>query len=178
MTSRLFRPIMTAFCVATLVIAVPVLPVAPHVAAQETREGPSGLPVPRFVSLKSGEVNLREGPSDSHRILWTYKRRNLPVEVTAEFDVWRRVRDRDGVVGWINKALLDGERYVIIAASTNVALLERADAGAAVEAWLEPGVLARLESCHGIWCELEIQGITGFVPRAELWGVYPAEEID
>lgn len=178
MTSRVSRFPVSAFCILVMAIAAGILLPLPHATADEPREGPSGLPVPRFVSLKSGEVNLREGPSDSHRILWIYKRRNLPVEITAEFDVWRRVRDHEGVVGWVNKALLDGERYVIINAGANVALLERADAGAAVEAWLEPGVLARLESCHGIWCELEIQGITGFVPRAGLWGIYPDEEID
>lgn len=178
MTSRVTRHLVTAIGAAALLLAAAALLSVPHATAEEPRAGPSGLPVPRFVSLKSGEVNLREGPSDGHRILWIYKRRNLPVEITAEFDVWRRVRDRDGVVGWVNKALLDGERYVIVTAGANVALLERADAGAAVEAWLEPGVVARLESCHGIWCELEIQGIAGFVPRAELWGVYPDEEID
>lgn len=146
--------------------------------AQETRPGPSGFPVPRFVSLKSGTVNLREGPSENHRILWEYKRRHLPVEITAEFDNWRRVRDRDGVTGWVHKAVLDGERFVIIIARSNVALLEEPDAGSAVVAWLEPEVIARIESCRGIWCEVEVQAYVGYVPRAELWGIYPDEEVD
>ncbi len=136
----------------------------------ETRIGASGLPVPRFVSLKSGEVYLREGPSPEHRVEWVYVRRGLPVEVIAEYDVWRRIRDADGVVGWVHKQMLDGRRSVLMTGTQNVELREGPEG--AVIAYAEPGVIAKLKACGGSWCEVEAQSIDAYVPRDRIWGVY------
>lgn len=147
-------------------------------AAAETRRGASGLKVPRFVSLKSGEVNLREGPSTDHAVSWVYVKRGLPVEVTAEFDNWRRIRDADGVSGWVHKSMLDGRRTVLILGGEPLALRRSAEASAAVAAYLAPGVIAALKSCDAARCEVEAGPYDGYVPRDRLWGVYPGEDVN
>ncbi len=133
------------------------------------RTGDSGLPVPRFVSLKADEVRLREGPSTDHRVMWVYVRRGLPVEVIAENDNWRRIRDPDGVTGWVSKALLDGRRRVLVIGAGNAPLREAADRGAGIVAYAEPGAILKLEACAGEWCEVEGPGAVGYVERASLW---------
>lgn len=144
----------------------------------ETRIGDSGLPVPRFVSLKSGEVYLREGPSPQHKVQWVYVRRGLPVEVIAEYDVWRRIRDADGVVGWVHKGMLDGRRSVMMTAGDNVPLRESPAPDAPVIAYAEAGVIARLKTCGGQFCEIEAKSIDAYVPRARIWGVYQDETVE
>lgn len=144
----------------------------------ETRIGDSGLPVPRFVSLKSGEVYLREGPSPQHKVQWVYVRRGLPVEVIAEYDVWRRIRDADGVTGWVHKGMLDGRRSVMMTAGANVPLRESPAPDAPVVAYAEAGVIAKLKACGGDFCEIEAKSIDAYVPRARLWGVYRDETVE
>ena len=144
----------------------------------ETRIGDSGLPVPRFVSLKSGEVYLREGPSPQHRVQWVYVRRGLPVEVIAEYDVWRRIRDADGVTGWVHKGMLDGRRSVMMTAGDNVALRGAPAGDAPVVAYAEAGVIARLKACGGGFCEVEARSISAYVPRERIWGVYQDETVE
>src|SRR5947209_5488179 len=50
----------------------------------------TGLPLPRYASLKTDRVNLREGPSKDHGTKWVFQRAGLPVEITAEFATWRK----------------------------------------------------------------------------------------
>ena len=144
----------------------------------ETRIGDSGLPVPRFVSLKSGEVYLREGPSPQHKVQWVYVRRGLPVEVIAEYDVWRRIRDADGTTGWVHKGMLDGRRSVVMTAGDNVPLREGPAADAPVIAYAEAGVIASLKACGGDFCEVEAKSIDAYVPRGRIWGVYQDETVE
>ena len=144
----------------------------------ETRIGDSGLPVPRFVSLKSGEVYLREGPSPEHKVQWVYVRRGLPVEVIAEYDVWRRIRDSDGTTGWVHKGMLDGRRSVVMTAGDNVPLREGPAPDAAVIAYAEAGVIASLKACGGEFCEIETKSIDAYVPRQRIWGVYGDETVE
>ncbi len=147
-------------------------------ARGETRIGDSGLPVPRFVSLKSGEVYLREGPSPQHKVQWVYVRRGLPVEVIAEYDVWRRIRDEDGVTGWVHKGMLDGRRSVVMTPGGNVPLREGPRADSAVIAYAEPGVIAKLKACGGQFCEVEAKSIDAYVARDRVWGVYQDETVE
>ena len=151
-------------------------------AAAEKAKGPvTGLPLPRFVSLKAGKVNVRNGPSLGHKIVWVYERAGMPVEVIAEHERWRRIRDRDGTVGWVFFRLLDGERTVIVESMTAGDLIDlRSDPedGSATVARLEPGIIARLESCEKDWCQINVHSYDGWIERRLLWGVYPDEEID
>lgn len=147
-------------------------------ARGETRIGDSGLPVPRFVSLKSGEVYMREGPSPQHKVEWVYVRRGLPVEVIAEYDVWRRIRDAEGVTGWVHKGMLDGRRSVLMTAGGNVPLRESPAPDAPVIAYAEAGVVAKLKACGGAFCEIEAKSIDAYVTRDRIWGVYQDETVE
>ena len=148
-------------------------------AAQQT--GPSGLALPRFVSLKSDRVNVRQGPSRDHQVVWVFTRAGLPVEITAEFENWRRIRDADGSEGWVQQGLLSGRRTALIAPWSRDRVFElrgRASASADVRARLEPGVLANVRNCTGSWCRVVVGEVDGFIQQDALWGAYPNERID
>ena len=132
------------------------------------------LPLPRYVSMKASKANVRRGPSRTHRIDWVYMRRNMPLQITAEYGHWRRVRDQEGVGGWIHHSLLSGVRTVLIEQDM-LELQVRPHETAAVSAELELGVVARLEECLPDWCRLSVAGFRGWAPKSALWGVDPDE---
>ena len=161
--------------------ALALAPVAAGAADGVTAGSASGLPVPRFVSLKSDRVNLREGPSKDHRTTWVFQRAGLPVEVTAEFETWRRIRDSDGAEGWVLHSLLSGRRTALVAPwekAGTLTLNAKPDGRADVVAQLQPGVLASIKACNGKWCRLAGQGFDGWLPQDKLWGAYPTEKLD
>lgn len=140
-------------------------------AAQEGK-----LPLPRFASLQSGKVNMRAGPGETYPILWTYQRANLPVEIIEEFEIWRRIRDHDGVVGWVKSTLLTGKRHGLVRDARRT-LRAEPQADAAPIAYLEPGVILSVEECAGEWCKLQIQSYQGWLMKNEFWGVYADETV-
>lgn len=147
-------------------------------AAEEPLHGPvTNLPLPRFVSLKATEANVRRGPSLGHRIDWIYRQRDLPLRVVAEHGHWRRVEDRDGQGGWIHYALLSGVRTVLVDAD-DVALRLRPAATTPVLAVARRGVVARIDECRRLWCRLRTDGHSGWAQKSALWGVTPDEIIE
>jgi SH3-like domain-containing protein len=141
----------------------------------------SGLPVPRFVSLKADRVTVRGGPDKDHDVAWIYTRVGWPVEITAEFENWRRIRDSDGSEGWVYHSLLSGKRMaaVQLKSKTDLApLYEKPDAKSAVAAQLQVGVLGAVKQCTGTWCQISGDGFDGWIEQNELWGVYPDEKIE
>lgn len=145
------------------------------------RGAQTGLPVPRFVALKSDKVNARLGPTRDHPVAWIYQRPGLPVEVTAEFDNWRRIRDHEGTETWVFHSMLSGRRTAMVAPRPGrqdlVPLMDRAG-GSRVVARLEPRVQGVVRACDGTWCRLNGEGFDGYVEQARLWGVYPGEKIE
>lgn len=137
----------------------------------------SGLPLPRYVSLGSDKVNVRTGPGSQYPIAWQYQRRGLPVEIIAEFEQWRRVRDRDGTDGWVRKTLLSGRRYGLVEGGLR-AIREKPDTVSDVVAEAEAGVVVRIKKCRSDWCEVEAGRRNGFMPRQHLWGLYANEIIE
>lgn len=137
----------------------------------------TGLPLPRFVSMKAAEANVRRGPSLTHRIDWVFKRKDVPLVITAEYGNWRRIEDRDGAGGWVHYSLLSGARTAIVEEDT-LNLLSKPQDGAMVEARLERGVIARVEKCTPDWCRLTAGGYRGWAPPMALWGVKPGEVLD
>ncbi len=158
---------------ATLLRSV-LLAVVATTAFAEERGAVTNLPLPRYVSLKASEGNVRRGPSLTHRIDWVFKRRDMPLEITAEHGHWRRVRDRDGAGGWVHYSLLSGTRYVLIEQDM-LPLYQRPDPDTPVMARLELGVIARLGKCGPTWCRLSSSGYKGWAPKEQLWGVKPNE---
>lgn len=166
---------------------LPVPPTPPEHPQPPTRDveapaaarGPvTGLPVPRFVSLRSDEINLRAGPGTRFPVEWTYRRAGLPVEIVREFDTWRRIRDVDGVEGWVQQARLAGRRTFLVRGEERT-LRASPDPRAEPVARLEPGVIGTIRRCEAAsdWCEVSVPGARGFLRREAMWGVYPGEEV-
>jgi SH3-like domain-containing protein len=142
----------------------------------------SGLPVPRFVSLKSDKVNVRSGPTKDHSVAWVYSRAALPVEITAEFENWRRIRDWEGAEGWVYHSLLSGRRTAVVSVPKGkqdlVELHYKPDNASAIMAKLQGGVLGSVKRCKDGWCRVTGDGFDGWVEQARLWGVYPNEKFE
>lgn len=142
----------------------------------------TGLRVPRFVSLKSDKVNVRRGPSTDQSIVWVFSRAGLPVEIIAESENWRRVRDSEGSEGWVFHSLLSGRRTVLISpwskGQESVPLRNGRSTGSRPVAQLQSGVLGNVVSCDGEWCELTVDAYTGYIQQDKLWGVYRGEEVE
>lgn len=137
----------------------------------------AAAPLPRFASLDSRLVNLRAGPGKDYPILWVYQRKGLPVEIIQEFENWRRIRDQDGTLGWVQRNLLSGRRMVKIVVETT-SVFERPETGAPRVADLQGGVIARLRECPtGPWCRIEIEGLKGWIARDAIWGVREGEVV-
>jgi SH3-like domain-containing protein len=169
----------TRFALA-LAVAVSTACVSGPLSAQDVAAvGPvTSLPLPRYVSIRAREANARRGPSLTHRVDWEYRRRGLPVEVTGEYGQWRRVRDADGAGGWVHHSLLSGTRTGLVLGDQPVRLQAGASDRTALRAMLEPGVVARIESCDATWCDVSVDGLEGWVPQSALWGVDPGEILD
>ena len=137
-------------------------------------------PVPRFVSLRADDVNLRTGPGSRYPVEWVYHRKGLPVEIVAEFDQWRQIVDSQGTKGWVHQRMVTGTRNVVIQATQRI-LRQAADKSAAPVARLDPGVIAHLLACRDAWCQVEVQNggsdVKGWLGRDEIWGVLPDEVV-
>ena len=144
-------------------------------AAEALAEG-SGLPLPRFVSLRADQVNLRTGPGVQYPVEWVYQRRNLPVEIIAEYRTWRKIRDWQSTQGWVHQSMLSGSRSIIVTGKRR-SLRSSPDTKSAPVALIESGVVARLNECPtgGAWCRVEAENLNGWLRKVEFWGAYRDE---
>src|ERR1700709_113765 len=150
-------------------------------AAKDSALTPSGLPVPRYVSLKSDHVNVRAGPTKDNDVAWVYTRSGLPVEITAEFENWRRVRDSEGAEGWVYHSLLSGRRTAVITMKHKdelAPIYDNPDRTSAVAAKLQAGVVAQVKRCNNGWCRVTGNGFDGWIEQQRLWGVYADEKVE
>jgi SH3-like domain-containing protein len=179
---------MARFGLTRLAVAMAMSGAAVSAAAQTPvpPTGPvSGLPIPRFVSLKSDEVNLRTGPGRDYPTQWVFRRAGLPVEILEEFEGWRRVRDAEGVTGWVSQTLLSGRRTALVmpwevkpdVPPPKLELKDDDSERARPTALIEAGVIANLQSCDSRWCFVTVETFRGYVEQAKLWGIYPGEII-
>jgi SH3-like domain-containing protein len=143
-------------------------------AEAEAELGASGLPLPRFVTLRAAEVNLRGGPGARYPIEWVFTRKGLPVEVVDEFETWRRIRDWQGSEGWVHQSMLSGQRGAMVVGADR--LLRRApEPGAPAIAEVQVRVVGRLHRCRDGWCLIEAKGYEGWLRQDEIYGAYPGE---
>ncbi len=145
----------------------------PAAAADEE----ASLKVPRFVSLHSDKVNLRTGPGSRYPIEWVLTKKDMPVEVIAQFEHWRRIRDWEGTEGWVQEHMVAGRRYVVVNQGGVRPLYQGPDPASAVIARAEPGVVVRLAECRGAMCRVEADAVSGWMRRTDIWGVYPDETV-
>jgi SH3-like domain-containing protein len=143
--------------------------------------GPSGLPIPRFVSLKAEKVNVRKGPSSDHDVAWVYQAKGLPVEIIAEFETWRRIRDSEGTEVWILQNMLAGKRNALVEPWKKNELTPLYSSANLQSSWLAnlaPGAFGEIASCDGQWCDVKVNGFRGYVQQEKLWGAYPGEVVN
>ena len=134
------------------------------------------LPIPRYVSLKSDEVNVRTGPGVQYPIEWVFTRRHLPVEVIEQYEYWRKIRDVEGATGWVHNSTITGKRYALVTGDVR-SLRRKPEPGAPEAARLEPGVIGQILECEGSFCRIDAGGVKGWLGRNEFWGAYPNEQI-
>lgn len=138
----------------------------------------TGLQLPRFVSLRPNEVNLRAGPGLRYPIQWVYQRANMPVEVIGEFETWRQIRDWQGTTGWVHEVMIQAQRTARITGNEPRLLRREPETGANPVAMLEPGVIGKLEICRNSWCQIRVEGHSGWLPRSHFYGIYAGETLE
>ncbi|WP_370545480.1 SH3 domain-containing protein [Caulobacter sp. 17J80-11] len=159
--------------VAALVLTLGVL--AGSVQARPAdKPTPSGLPVPRWVSLKFGEVNARSGPGDDYKLVWVYRSKGLPLQVVAETAEWRKVCDPDGGSAWVHRRTVDGRRTAFQPSAKPLALRAKPKYEAATRAYMSPRSIAALEECENGWCKLKAGDVKAWAPAQALWGAQDA----
>ncbi len=165
------KPILLTFF--SLLLLTPIFGIS-----EEAEKGQvTNLPIPRYVSIKAKEANVRRGPSLSHKIDWVYKRKNMPLEIYGEYENWRRVRDFEGLGGWIHYTLISGIRYVLVKDEfLEMRLLPSSEAQ--VIAKIPQHNIAALGKCIKDWCRIIDDGYKGWVPKSGIWGVNESELID
>jgi SH3-like domain-containing protein len=146
--------------------------------AAESNINNSGLPIPRFVVLKSEEVNIRTGPGTRYPIQWVYRREGLPVEIIEEFEHWRKIRDMEGAAGWTHKTMLSGKRNALIKASEARVIRSEPSVKGRPLLKVEPMVIVQLVECEAKWCRIQVTGRKGWLEKKYLFGVYPDEIFD
>jgi SH3-like domain-containing protein len=181
----LLSALLIAFALPAAAARAPAQPSRAPVGVPEPADGDKGdsgrtssLPIPRFVSLRTEPINLRTGPGVRYPVEWVYVRKRLPVEVIAEYDTWRRIRDPDGTEGWVHQSMLSGRRTAVITKGNTALRREGNDAGAPT-ARLEEHVVVNVQRCpaDNAYCRVEVDGLQGWVRRDALWGVYPTEAV-
>lgn len=162
----------------TAPVPVPVPVPEPEKPPEPTKGSNSNLPLPRYATLRSEEVNMRTGPGTRYPIEWVYKRRDLPVQVSREFDVWRLVEDQEGVKGWVNQAVLAPRRTAVVVGGEHDLRNAASDTAPSV-ARLKPGVILRLRTCEATseWCQAGVGDYRGYIRRTALWGLLPGEAV-
>lgn len=135
----------------------------------------AGEGLPRYASLDRNEVYLREGPTYKHRVLWVYRKKGLPVKIIAQYDVWRRIQDWQGSVGWIHASMLSDARTVIVTGKKQAPIRENPDQSSKILALAKPGVIAKLEACRADACEVSASGTDGWIDKKNIWGVSASE---
>ncbi len=137
----------------------------------------TGLPLPRFASLRANKVNLRTGPGKRYPVDWIFVQRHRPIEIVAEFENWRKVRDWQGTEGWVHRRMLSGKRMAVVKGGVQP-LRRGPDSNAALAARVMENVLARILECEGEWCRIEVGTQRGWMRRAHIWGVYGEEKLN
>jgi SH3-like domain-containing protein len=130
-----------------------------------------------FASLRSDEVNVRAGPGVRYQVKWVFVRKHLPVMITAEFESWRKIKDSEGAEGWVHRAMLSSKRSVVVTGPTTTLRRSPSDTAPAV-ARLATGMVAELESCQPLWCNVTVQSYSGWLKRTGLWGLKDGETIE
>ncbi len=142
--------------------------------------GETGLALPRFVSMRSNHINARSGPGARYPIEWVYMQEGMPVEIIAEFELWRKIKDWQGSESWVHKSMLNGKRMVRVVTPGENNLYDKPDFESGIIARVEDGVVGEVVKCPkgSDFCRVSFPRIEGWIPRRDLYGVYSHEILD
>lgn len=136
---------------------------------------PSGLAIPRFVSIASDTVHMRAGPGVRYRITWVYRRLGTPLMVMAEHEYWRKVRDSEGTEGWMHRSLLSSRRTAVVRGG--VANLHKSpNSTSPIALRAESGVIGKLAKCTKFWCQMLVGDTEAWIPRTAIFGALDTEQ--
>ena len=137
----------------------------------------TGLEIPRYVSLKSDDANIRVGPSKNYPIEIKYIKKNYPLKVLDEYEEWRKVEDFNRNIGWIHKSLISGIRTGIVLSNDNknISILNTLDGNVIGE--IGNGNIVFLEKCKIDWCLVSVDNYEGWMDKNYIWGVKEKEII-
>ena len=157
-----------------VVLSLVLLGMSGVVAVAKKRGPVTNLPMPRYVSMRAAEGNVRRGPSLTHRVDWIFKHENMPLKIVAEYGHWRRVQDAEGQGGWMHFRLLSGIRTVVFTAAETL-LRRRGYTDSQLVAKVEKGAVGFLKECTADWCKITLDGARGWAPKTTFWGVDEGE---
>ena len=152
----------------------------PALAQEAPDESESGLALPRMVSLRSNLINARSGPGARYPIEWVYMQKGAPVEIVAEFELWRKIKDWQGSESWVHKSMLSGKRMVKVTTPGENNLYEKPDYQSKVIARVEDEVVGEVKHCaaDNSFCLIRFASIEGWIPKNNIFGVYDTENLD
>lgn len=162
-----------------LCLLTALLLINPVMAQEAPDDSESGLALPRMVSLRSNLINARSGPGARYPIEWVYMLKGAPVEIVAEFELWRKIKDWQGSESWVHKSMLSGRRSIKMTTPGESNIYDKGDYTSAVIAKTEDEVVGTIKKCpaDSQFCLIDFGSIEGWVPRSNFYGVYPKEEI-
>ena len=137
----------------------------------------TGLEIPRYVSLKSNDANIRIGPSKNYPIKIKYILKNYPLKVLEEYEDWRKVEDFKNNIGWIHKSLISGTRTGIVLSKDNKNIELLNTLGGNVIGEMGNGNIINLEKCKIDWCFVAAANFKGWMDKKYIWGVKQNEII-
>lgn len=162
------------------VLALLMISFSPVRAQGPADEGETGLTIPRFVSLRSNHINARSGPGARYPIEWVYMQKSAPVEIIAEFELWRKIKDWQGSESWVHKSMLSGRRTVKVTTPGENNVYDKPDYQAGVIARVEDEVVGDVKKCSAEsgFCLIKFASLEGWIPKSSLFGIYKNENID
>lgn len=163
-------------CAAALAVLLGYAWVADAVAQDRQVARTTEGDITRFASLRADDVNVRAGPGVRYPVKWKFVQRNMPVQIIAEYDTWRKIRDWEGAEGWVHRAMLSSRRSLIMMGQGQTMRRDATDDSAAV-ARLASGFVVMVSDCTREWCEVEAEGYEGWIRRDGVWGIFPGEKI-
>ena len=147
--------------------------------AQNANLSESGFALPRMVSLRSDNIYARSGPGKKYPIEWIYKQKGAPLEIIAEFELWRQVRDWEGSTSWIHKTLLTGRRFIKVTTPGENNIYNKPKSDSKIIAKVEDGVIGEVKKCpkKSEFCLVKFETIEGWILKKNVFGVYENEVI-
>ena len=154
------------------------LTITTNYSIAETLGQSTGYKLPRFVSTKSDESNLRVGANLDYPRLLTYRVKNFPLKIIDEYEIWRKVIDIDGNQGWMHKSLLQSNRYGIIKTAHEQGVQIYNKPEGVIVGKIGNRNIIKINKCFNLWCHISLNRHQGWINKINIWGVHVNEKFN